>query len=217
MSESCGWTGRKKTDQLTRQEHSVSKKGSDIDDPFRSMAFSQERWRERFLTSILRGACVLGLAAAVVAVIDSTSHGQVVLGGIYSADWVILAVITIFRWPYSLRAGVFLFLLFALGMSGLFEAGMRGDARLLLLVFSIMATLPHGWANHRRHRLSAQALSDVGPGRHHSAVPGSVTSRSCVLLAQGLASEESRAADLVSLHNIRIHRISCDFPMHSGI
>ena len=49
----------------------MSDKGSEIHDPLRSIGFSQERWRERFLTLILRGACLLGLAAAVVSVIDS--------------------------------------------------------------------------------------------------------------------------------------------------
>ena len=51
-------------------------KDSEIHDPLRAMGFSYERWRERFLTLILRGVCVLGLAAVAVAVVDSASNGH---------------------------------------------------------------------------------------------------------------------------------------------
>jgi signal transduction histidine kinase len=110
-------------------------------DPLGSAAFSYARWRETFLELILRGSCVAGLAAGAFSIIDSISNGQLVLVGVYGAALVILVVITIFRLPYRMRAAAFLFLLYAVGVSGLLENGMRGDARMYFLAVAVMTAL----------------------------------------------------------------------------
>ena len=114
---------------------------SQTPDSLVSASFSQERWRNSFLKLVLRGGCVLGLAAAVFSIVDLVRNGQLLLAGIYEAACVLLVAITVFRLPYWLRAGIFLFLLYALGISGLLENGMRGDARLFFIFVSIMTTL----------------------------------------------------------------------------
>jgi signal transduction histidine kinase len=110
---------------------------SDLD----SVALTHERWREGFLRIVLWGACALGLAAAVVSVADSVRNGQIALVWTYGAAWVLLLAAAALRLPYRLRAGVFLALIYALGVSGLVENGMRGDARMFFLAASLMTAL----------------------------------------------------------------------------
>jgi signal transduction histidine kinase len=110
-------------------------------DPLGSAAFSYARWRESFLRLVLRGSCVAGLAAGAFSIVDSIGNGQLFLVGVYAAALAILVVITVFPLPYRLRAAAFLFLLYGVGVSGLIENGMRGDARMFFLAVSVMTAL----------------------------------------------------------------------------
>jgi PAS domain S-box-containing protein len=104
-------------------------------------AFSYERWKDSFLRLMLVGGTILGLVAAVVSGIDVVRSGNPVLAYVYGAAWLILLVVTVGPWPYALRAGVVLVLFYALGVAGLLENGMRGDGRMFLLGFTIMAAM----------------------------------------------------------------------------
>lgn len=100
--------------------------------------FDYKIWRESFLRIILTLAAIFGLPAVVAGVYGST---DLIFSGIYIGAYVILVATTFLPVPYWLRAGVFLFLLFALSISGLLETGIWGDSRIFGLVFIVSTTL----------------------------------------------------------------------------
>jgi len=109
---------------------------------------TKPNWREEVLNGLLRGIFVFGLLAVLIstkATIGDASlskQAQFTLSGIYIASILILGAITfVRRIPYALRAGVLLFLLYGLGLSGLVESGLSGDGRVFILVFIIMAAI----------------------------------------------------------------------------
>jgi len=99
---------------------------------------SPEEWRNRFLHSLLVGAAIFGLIALVPAFF-STPDQTLIL--VYIASYATLLVVILIPFPYKIRAGVFLFLLLALGASGLLEAGIHSNADVYLLAFVALTTL----------------------------------------------------------------------------
>ncbi|MEW6241544.1 MAG: GAF domain-containing protein [Chloroflexota bacterium] len=100
--------------------------------------FSYDAWREGFVRFTLIGASVFGLLALIPAY---TSTPDPVFRSIYIAAYLILLAALVLRVPYNLKAGVLLFLLYALGLSGLVETGIWGDSRAFLVSFAVMAAL----------------------------------------------------------------------------
>jgi GAF domain-containing protein len=100
--------------------------------------FSYEQWRERFLRVVLQSSCIMGFIAIVLYLFTPSSPLYKVLAvGTYG----ILVLITLFTsLSYTIRAGVFLFLLFFAGFSSLIDYGIA-DASLLLLGFIVMTGL----------------------------------------------------------------------------
>lgn len=100
--------------------------------------YSYERWRERFLESVLRGSCLLGLVAIFVYLFTPST---VVFKLLAVLAYAILVLVTWFTsLPYFIRAGVFLLLLFVAGFSSLLDYGIA-DAALLFLGFIVMTGL----------------------------------------------------------------------------
>lgn len=100
--------------------------------------FSYEQWRERFLKVILQGSCILGFAAIALYLLTPASPLYKILA---IATYGILVLVTLFtRLSYSVRAGIFLFLLFFAGLSSLFDYGVA-DASILFLGFLVMTGL----------------------------------------------------------------------------
>jgi GAF domain-containing protein len=100
--------------------------------------FSYEQWRERFLTVVLQGSCILGFIAIVLYLFSpSVPFYKVMAVGTYG----ILVLVTLFtRVSYSIRASVFLFLLFFAAFSSLIDHGIA-DASILFLGFIVMTGL----------------------------------------------------------------------------
>ncbi len=107
----------------------------------RTATFSYTRWRESFLRLILYGSTIIGFVTAAAASLDMLRSGEYILAAVYAISWLILLVVTLGRWPYWLRAGIFLALVYILGLSGLLENGMRGDARLFFFALVILMAL----------------------------------------------------------------------------
>lgn len=100
--------------------------------------FSYEHWRERFLTVVLRGSCVLGFFATVLYLFSPSSTVYKVLA---VTTYAILVLATVFsRLHYGVRAGIFLFLFFFAGFSSLIDYGIA-DASILFLAFIVMTGL----------------------------------------------------------------------------
>jgi GAF domain-containing protein len=103
--------------------------------------FSRQRWLETFLKGILRVSIFLGLVLIAAAYVTNT---QAILMAIYITGYVALIIATFLPIPYQLRAGLFLFLLFALGVSSLLENGIHGDSRTFFPAFIIMTAMLFG-------------------------------------------------------------------------
>ena len=100
--------------------------------------FSYEQWRERFLTVVLQGSCLLGFMAIALYLLTAAPPTYKVLA---VATYAILVLVTLFkRLAYSIRAGVFLFLLFFAGFTSLIDYGIA-DAAILFLGFIVMTSL----------------------------------------------------------------------------
>lgn len=114
--------------------------------PTDDFEFSYNAWRAGFVRVTLIGASIFGLLALIPAYISTVNP---VLRGIYITAYLVLLAALILRLPYSVKAGVLLFLLYALGLSGLFETGIWGDARAFLVAFTavsaLMFTARAGW------------------------------------------------------------------------
>jgi GAF domain-containing protein len=100
--------------------------------------FSYEQWRERFLSFVLRGSCILGFIAILLYLVSPSTALYKVLAVI---TYGILVLVTLFtKLPYRLRSGVFLFLLYFAGFSSLIDHGI-GDASILFLGFIVMTSM----------------------------------------------------------------------------
>ena len=100
--------------------------------------FPYQQWQDRFLRVIFYVACAFGLPAVISAVIQNTSK---VLTAIYIGLYIVLLLAAFLKLPYWLKAVILLSLLYAMGLSGLAEAGILDDSRLFFLGFIIIATL----------------------------------------------------------------------------
>ena len=99
---------------------------------------SYARWRNRFLQSLLVGACVFGLLAVVPAVMGSANLAFSV---IYVSAYLVLVATTVIRLPYWVKAGILLALVFGIGVSGLLDTGIWGDSRTFMIGFIVLATM----------------------------------------------------------------------------
>ena len=103
-----------------------------------SELFSYERWRERFLSVVLRGSCVLGFVAIVLYLFTPSSLAFKVLAVM---TYGILVLATFFtHLSYRMRALTFLLLLYFAGLSSLLDYGIAA-ASILFLGFIAMTGL----------------------------------------------------------------------------
>lgn len=97
----------------------------------------QER-RERIIQLILYVTCVFGLPT-VLASAQGTNDRLLI--SLYIVSYLILLFVTFVKLPYWLKSVTLLFLVYALALSGLTEAGIWGGSRLFFLGFITLATL----------------------------------------------------------------------------
>ena len=108
-----------------------------------NIEFSYTNWRAGFLRVTLIGASILGLFALILALPGVLATP--VYAAIYIGLYLALLLVAILNVPYSIKAGMLVTLLFLLGLSGLFETGIWGDARLFMLGAITMAALLFSW------------------------------------------------------------------------
>ena len=95
-------------------------------------------WREHFARPMLLGTLVIGLFAVIASVLSTPN---VFLSSIFIAAYLFVVAITFIPFPYWLRMGVFIFIVYALGASELFSTGILGDGLFFFLAFIILATM----------------------------------------------------------------------------
>lgn len=103
-----------------------------------SALYSYTHWRERFLQIVLQGSCILGFVAIVLYLFTPSTIGIKLLAVLTYGILVFLTLLS--KLPYSLRAGLFLLLLYFAGFSSLFDYGIA-EASILFLGFIVMTGL----------------------------------------------------------------------------
>jgi hypothetical protein len=77
-----------------------------------------KNWRERFAMPLLIGTLILGVFVLIPSV---ESAGNIIIKAIFIATYLATGIVTIIRFSYSVRIGVFLFVVYVLGVSELFR------------------------------------------------------------------------------------------------
>jgi GAF domain-containing protein len=97
-----------------------------------------KNWRENFVRPMMIGALIFGLIALIPALLTNQGFIQ---NTVFIVSYVLLVIITFVRFPYWVRMGAFLFVIFGLAMNELFTTGILGDSVFFFLGFIIFATL----------------------------------------------------------------------------
>ena len=95
-------------------------------------------WREQFTMPLLIGSLVLGVLALIPAL---SGAGNTIIKVLFVSVYVLTGIVTVIRFPYSIRMGVFLLSIFALALGELFTHGILGDSLFFFLGLIVFATL----------------------------------------------------------------------------
>ncbi|MBL0348642.1 GAF domain-containing protein [Candidatus Villigracilis affinis] len=95
-------------------------------------------WREQFTMPLLIGSLVLGVLALIPAL---SGAGNTIIKVLFISVYVLTGIVTVIRFPYSIRMGVFLLSIFALALGELFTHGILGDSLFFFLGLIVFATL----------------------------------------------------------------------------
>lgn len=102
-----------------------------------SAAFNYEGWREQFILTVLRIACVLGIALILASYRTATRSEWISFITLYT----VLVAITILPVPYRIRAFTLLAANFVIGMYTILNWGVWSDGSLFLLVTIVLSSL----------------------------------------------------------------------------
>jgi GAF domain-containing protein len=105
--------------------------------PALPVSFDLNEWRESFILTILRLACMMGVILIVITYPTSTFRDRVLYIGIYVA----LLAITILPTPYLFRAYTLLLITFAVGINAILAWGPWRDGNIFLLGSIILAAI----------------------------------------------------------------------------
>ena len=130
-------------------------------------AQSYASWRERFLLRVLQGTSVLGLLGIILYFFTPSSAGLKLLALFMYG--LLLLVTWSPRFPYTLRAGIFLLLLFFAGFSSLLDYG-SGESSVLFLGFIVMTGLLLSTRSAVYYALGLSVLSLILFGRQGSSI-----------------------------------------------
>ncbi len=102
-----------------------------------SAAFNYKGWREKFILTIMRIACVSGIAVIILNYDNPRPSERIVFIGLYLA----LVAITLLPVPYRVRAFTFLGIIFISGIFTILTWGPWSNGSLFLLVTVALASL----------------------------------------------------------------------------
>lgn len=115
-----------------------------IKTPAKDMASSEatasvyRNWRETFVGPMLIGTVIFGLVALASILFSESSFALKIT---YVVVFSLIPIVTFVKFPYWLRMGVFLFAIYAFGVSDLFSAGILGDAIFFFLLFTVLTAM----------------------------------------------------------------------------
>ena len=99
------------------------------------------QWRERLLKYILRGTAVAGAFVLAASVMSDYQAGDWVNIIVTVAAYAVLLALNFIRLPYHVRAGVWVFLLYAMSMNSLLTSGVRGESRMFFIIFVLLTLM----------------------------------------------------------------------------
>jgi GAF domain-containing protein len=102
-----------------------------------SDALDYKGWREQFISTVLRIACVLGVALMVISFPTATTTDRILFISLY----IFLLAITVLQAPYSLRAFSLLIMVFAIGTNSILAWGPWLDGSIFFIVFITLSAL----------------------------------------------------------------------------
>ena len=97
-----------------------------------------KNWRDKFVMPLLIGSLVLGILALIPAL---SGTGNAAIKALFVTTYILIGIVTVVRFPYSVRMGVFLLSIYALGLGELFTHGILGDSLFFFLSLIIFATI----------------------------------------------------------------------------
>ena len=97
-----------------------------------------DQWQAPFLRRVMQVSSVLGLLAMISGVLSVDTFS---LAASYIIAYLILLGTTFLPLPYWLRAGMFLFIIYSIGLIELLTYGILGDTNAFFIPFAIMTTL----------------------------------------------------------------------------
>ena len=110
---------------------------NDNPSPQPSPSFDYKGWRERFIITLLRIICVLGIIIIAVSFPTATIKDRILFLGIY----VILLVITLAPLKYEIRAFALLFMIYSIGVNSILAWGPWLDGSIFFIAFITMSAL----------------------------------------------------------------------------
>ncbi len=97
-----------------------------------------KNWRESFIVYLLYGILAF---ATIILYFSLSSAESGILDVAFIAIYAMLAVVTFIRFSYTIRVSIFLFSLYAVGVSELIRYGILGDSNIFFLGVIILATM----------------------------------------------------------------------------
>jgi len=98
-------------------------------------------WRVNFLRVTLMAACLFGLVALIPALL----YNPPIYKAIYLALYLVVLLITFYPFSYQVKAYTLVVILYTLTLSGVFESGIRGDARVFAVGTVALVSLLLNW------------------------------------------------------------------------
>ena len=111
----------------------ISNRQEDIN----SDPFDYKGWREQFISTILRIACVLGVALLAISFPTATSTDRILFISLY----IFLLAITLLHVPYYVRAFSLLIMAFAIGTNSVLAWGPWLDGSIFFITFIVLSAL----------------------------------------------------------------------------
>ncbi len=96
-----------------------------------------KHWREGLALPLLIGALIFGAVTLIPAMRASAPLVDAILVMVYAA----VGLVAVVRFPYLVRAGVFLIGVFVIGLSGLLTHGILGNSLFFFLAFVLFSTM----------------------------------------------------------------------------
>lgn len=97
-------------------------------------------WREKFIVPLLLGILVFGGIALFPAIIASSSA---LIDGIFVSTYLLVGVVTVLSFSYTIRISVFLLSVFVLAFGELISLGVLGDSLFFFLALVVFSTMLH--------------------------------------------------------------------------